>query len=127
MGNEMSVRRVRPAERTLGQPTPGMHREQAVVTEGMWAGHVATDASSISGWHHHGEHETSIYVVSGRLRMEFGPRGAETVDAVAGDFVYVPPNAIHREGNPSDETSSLVVVRSGTGEAVVNVAGPTPG
>jgi uncharacterized RmlC-like cupin family protein len=127
MGNEVSVRRVQPAERTPGQPTPGMHREQAVATEGMWAGHVTTDAGSISGWHHHGEHETSIYVVSGRLRMEFGPRGTETVDAVAGDFVYVPPKAIHREGNPSDETSGLVVVRSGTGEAVVNVEGPAPG
>ena len=56
-----------------------------------------------------------------------GPRGTETVDAVDGDFVYVPPHAIHREANPSDETSSVVVVRSGTGEAVVNVEGPAPG
>ena len=92
-----------------------------------WAGHVTTDAGSLSGWHHHGEYETSIYVISGRLRMEFGPRGADIVDAVAGDFVYVPPKAIHREGNPSDEASSLVVVRSGTGDAVINVAGPALG
>lgn len=127
MGEEKTVRRVRPAERIPGQPTPGMHREQAVATEGMWAGHVTTDAASISGWHHHGEYETSIYVVSGTLRMEFGPGGAEAVDAVAGDFVYVPPHAIHREGNPSDAASSVVVVRSGTGEAVINVEGPAPG
>jgi uncharacterized RmlC-like cupin family protein len=127
MGNETPVRRVRPVERTAGQPTAGMHREQAVVTEGMWAGHVTTDAGTISGWHHHGEHETSVYVISGRLRMEFGPHGAESVDAVAGDFLYVPPHTIHREGNPSDEASTAVVVRSGTGEAVINVAGPASG
>jgi uncharacterized RmlC-like cupin family protein len=87
----------------------------------MWAGFVRTDAMMVSGWHHHGEYETSIYFISGALRMECGPGGAEVVEAAAGDLVYVPAQAIHREGNPLDEESTLVVVRAGTGDPVINV------
>ena len=42
----------------------------------------------------------------------------------AGDFLHVPKGAIHREGNPGDEESRLVVVGAGHGPAVVNVDGP---
>ena len=124
MSDDAPVRRVRPAERTAGEATPGMTREQAVTTGTMWAGFVSTDAGMVSGWHHHGEYETSIYVISGALRMEYGPAGAEVLEATPGDFVYVPPHAIHREGNPSGKESTLVVVRAGTGDPVINVEGP---
>jgi uncharacterized RmlC-like cupin family protein len=127
MRDDASVRRVRPTERTQGEPTPGMTREQAVTTDTMWAGFVRTDAGMVSGWHHHGEYETSIYVISGALRMESGPGGGEVLDAAPGDFVYVPAHAIHREGNPSSDESTLVVVRAGKGNPVINVEGPAPG
>lgn len=120
------VRRIAPAERTEGAATPGMVREQAIATDGMWAGYVRTAAAMVSGWHHHGAYETTIYVLSGGLRMEFGPAGGRTVEAGPGDFVYVAPGAIHRESNPTDVESQIVVVRSGTGEPVVNVDGPEP-
>ena len=67
-----TIHRVAPEQRVEGQPTPGMTREQAVQTEGMWAGFVRTDPGMVSGWHHHGSYESSIYVLSGSLRMEFG-------------------------------------------------------
>jgi uncharacterized RmlC-like cupin family protein len=121
------VHHIPPSARTEGDPTPGMVREQAIAVEGLWAGLVTTDAGMTSGWHHHGDHDTSIYVAAGRLRMEFGAGGAGVVEAAAGDFVLVPRGAVHREGNPSDQPSSLVVVRSGTGPVVVNVDGPAPG
>jgi uncharacterized RmlC-like cupin family protein len=105
-------------------PTPGMLRRQAFRTGTMWAGAVTTEAGAVSGWHHHGAHESTIYVVRGRLRMEFGPGGTDTFDAVAGDFVYVPAGAVHRESNPEDDTSHIVVVRCGEGEPTVNVDGP---
>jgi uncharacterized RmlC-like cupin family protein len=124
MGEDAGVRRVRPTERTEGAPTPGMTREQAVATEGMWAGFVTTDAGMVSGWHHHGDYESSIYVLSGALRMEFGPGGSEALDATPGDFVYVAPHEVHREGNPTEVASTLVVVRAGRGEPVFNVDGP---
>jgi uncharacterized RmlC-like cupin family protein len=53
-----------------------------------------------------------------------GPGGSAVVEAGPGDFLYVPKGAIHREGNPGDEESRLVVVRAGHGPAVVNVDGP---
>jgi uncharacterized RmlC-like cupin family protein len=118
------VQSVSATDRIEGDYTPGMVREQAVATPGMWAGLVRTEAEMTSGWHHHGDYETSIYVLSGSLRMESGPRGSELVEAGAGDFVYVPKRAVHRESNPSAEESRLIVVRAGTGEPVFNVGGP---
>jgi uncharacterized RmlC-like cupin family protein len=118
------VRRITPDERTQGAQTPGMIREEAVATDGMWAGLARTDAGMVSGWHHHGNHESTIYVLSGALRMEFGPGGSEILEAGPGDFLYVASGAIHRESNPSGEESQIVVVRSGSGAPVVNVDGP---
>ena len=96
------VRLVRPDDRTEGAGTPGLARHQAIATDGLWAGIVHTDAGMVSGWHHHGDYETSIYVLAGSMRMEFGPQGADAFDASPGDFLYIAPRAIHREGNPSD-------------------------
>ena len=121
------VTKVTPADRVEGEPTSGMTREQAIDAPGLWAGYVRTAAQATSGWHHHADYDTSIYVVSGRLRMESGPGGGEVLEAAAGDFLHVPKGAIHREANPGDEESHLVVVRAGTGPAVVNVDGPAPG
>jgi len=56
--------------------------------------------------------------------MEFGAGGTETLDGRPGDFLYVAPGAVHRESNPSDLESHIVVVRSGSGVPVVNVDGP---
>ena len=118
------VARVGPDERVDGEHTPGMTREQAIAVPGMWAGLVRTEAQMTTGWHHHADYDTSIYVVTGSLRMESGPGGGHVVDAGPGDFLHVPKGAIHREGNPGDDESQLVVVRAGTGPAVVNVDGP---
>lgn len=118
------VRHVTSQARTAGEATPGMVREQAFTLGGMWAGVARTQPRMVSGWHHHGEHDSAIYVLSGRLRMESGPGGREVIEAAAGDFLHVPRGAIHREGNPADEPSEIVVVRSGHGPAVFNVDGP---
>jgi uncharacterized RmlC-like cupin family protein len=117
---------VRPGERGAGPATPGMVRQQAFASQGMWSGTARTEPGMVSGWHHHGEYETTIYVLSGALRMEFGPGGADTVEAGPGDFVYVPKGVVHREGNPSGEPAELVLVRAGHGESTVNVDGPGP-
>jgi uncharacterized RmlC-like cupin family protein len=121
------VRRITPDERGEDTGTVGMIREEAVATDRMWAGLARTEAGMDSGWHHHGEYESTIYVLSGALRMEFGPGGTDVLDARPGDFLYVAPGAVHREANPSDEESQIVVVRSGSGEPVINVDGPEIG
>ena len=101
-----------------------MIREEAIATDGIWAGLVRTAPGMVSGWHHHGGYETTIYVQAGTVRMEFGPEGARTVEGGPGDFVYVAPHAVHRESNPTEHESQIVVVRSGSGKPVVNVKGP---
>lgn len=120
------VRRIGPEDRLAGAATPGMTREEAVATGGMWAGLVTTEAGMRSGWHHHGDYETCIYVVTGLIRMEFGPGGTEVLEASPEDFLSVGRGAIHRESNPSETVGTAIVVRAGTGEPVVNVEGPEP-
>jgi uncharacterized RmlC-like cupin family protein len=101
-----------------------MVREQAVQTDRMWAGFVRTDPGMVSGWHHHGEYESTIYVLTGVLRMEFGRSGEESFEASPGDFVFVGAHVVHRESNPSNDEATVVVVRAGEGEPVFNVEGP---
>lgn len=104
--------------------TPGMEREEAVRTDRLWAGVAKTAGRTFSGWHHHGAYESVIHVMRGRLRLEFGSGGRDVLDAGAGDTLYVAPGEVHREGNPGDEPSEILVVRSGEGEIVSNVPGP---
>ncbi len=72
-----------------------------------------------------GDLESKIYVLSGAIRMEFGPGGRKVIDAQPGDFIYVAPHAIHREGNPTDEPATLIVARAGSGDPFTNVEGPS--
>ena len=88
------VRVVRADELVAADPTPGMFRQRAFELPLLWAGRVETQPGAVSGWHHHDINETSIYVVSGVLRMEFeGHEGY--LDARAGDFVYAPAMHYH--------------------------------
>ena len=120
----MSVRRVTPSERRPGQPTPGMQRREAVVLDGLWSGTVRTETGATSGWHHHGDHDTVAFVVSGAFRVETAD-GA--VQGGPGDFLHIPPHVVHRESNPADEQAEVVLVRRGEGPVVVNCAGPGDG
>ena len=74
-------------------------------------------------WHHHDVNESSLYVVSGVLRLECdGLEGY--VEAHPGDFVHVPARTVHRESNPGDEPSVAVIARAGGGIPTVNVDAP---
>jgi uncharacterized RmlC-like cupin family protein len=102
-----------------------MVREQAISVDGLWSGFVRTEPGMVSGWHHHGDHDTSIFVVAGALRMEFGPGGQTVIDAGPGDFLHVPKHVVHREGNPADTEAHVVVTRAGHGATTINVDGPS--
>ena len=123
MSDTDEVTCVHPADRRAADPTPGKVREQAIDVHGLWSGLVRTDAGTTSGWHHHGEHDTSVYVVAGTVRIEFGPGGTQALDAGPGDFLHIPKHVVHREFNPGSTPSEEVVTRSGTGPLTVNVDG----
>ena len=109
------------AERTPGQSTPGMTRSEAIVVDDIWSGTALTEPGVVSGWHHHGDHHSIVYVARGAFDVETADG---VVRATAGDFVYIPPHVIHREGNASDTPAEVVLVRRGSGPIVVNVDGP---
>ena len=127
------LRVVRPHERDKSTAqTPGMQREAGVSAstvgaERIWVGHVTMAPGMESGVHHHGPVESGIYIIAGRARFRFGDKLEEAVDVAAGDFIYVPPQAIHQEINLDlDAPVEAIVVRDGQENVVVNVEMPEP-
>jgi uncharacterized RmlC-like cupin family protein len=68
----------------------------------------------------HGEAETAAYVLSGSIRVYFGDDFKEYIDAGPGDFIFVPANTPHIEGNVTDEPAEAVLSR-GPDNIVVNL------
>jgi uncharacterized RmlC-like cupin family protein len=105
--------------------TSGMRRVEAlsgdtVGSERLWMGQTHVAPSTTSANHHHGESETGIYVVSGRPVFVFLHEGVETsLQAEAGDYIYVPPWVPHREENPDPDVEAVVVIARSTQEAIV--------
>ena len=78
----------------------------------LYSSVVTTAPGGKTRIHHHGDCETSIYIVAGRARYTWGPSGLEhEMEAGAGDFVYIPAGEIHVEENAS-AAEPLVVVLS---------------
>jgi uncharacterized RmlC-like cupin family protein len=121
MGEQIRV--IRAGELVAADPTPGMFRTRAFELPILWAGKVVTEPGAMSGWHHHDRNESSLYIVSGVLRLEFEGYD-DYLDAVAGDFVHVPSFTVHRESNPTDEPSVAIIARAGGGIPTVNVDPP---
>ena len=108
-----------------GQSTPGILREQAFESSNVLVSRTRLDRGAVSGWHHHGAHELYGFLISGRLRLEYGEAGSEAATIGAGDFFHIPPGLVHRDVNP-DRALGLIVVNIlvGSGVPVVNVDGP---
>jgi uncharacterized RmlC-like cupin family protein len=119
--SEAQIQSVSADQLVPGDPTPGVAREAAIVVDGLWSGRARTEAGVTSGWHHHGEHDTIIYVVTGAIRVETAA-GSDQADV--GGFVYVPAHVVHRESNPTSKTAEVVVVRRGSGPGGVRGAPP---
>ena len=126
MSDSNEVTSVHPADRRVADPTPGKVREEAIAVDGLWSGFVSTEPGVASGWHHHGDHDTSVYVIEGHVRIEFGPDGSLSASAGPGDFVHIPRHLVHREVNAGSTTSQEIITRSGSGPVTINVDGPAP-
>jgi uncharacterized RmlC-like cupin family protein len=108
--------RITPADRSTstGQ-NADMERSIAVSSDtvgsvGLYSSVVTTAPGGRTRIHHHADCETSIFIVSGAARYTWGPTGLDqTMDAGAGDFIYIPAGEIHVEENAS-ATEPLVVV-----------------
>jgi uncharacterized RmlC-like cupin family protein len=108
--------RITPAERStsVGQNND-MERSIAISSEHvgsvrLYSSVVTTGPGGKTRIHHHGECETSIFILSGSARYTWGRTGLEeSMEAGEGDFIYIPAGEIHVEENGS-ATEPLVVV-----------------
>lgn len=120
---------VAPADRIINgaEQTVGMVRESGVTPEtagsrSLWTGYVTTPPGMVSGAHHHGEAESSIYVLSGSARFTWGANLEHSRVTKPGDFIYVPPRVIHAEENLSTTEPFVFVVSRNSGTmTTVNV------
>ena len=104
--------------------TPGMQRQELISSPDSWVGMVRMEPGLVSGWHHHGEYDSYIYLISGRGLFESGPAGGDSCEAEGGDVIHIPRHLIHRESNPGSVEQVAFLVRVGSGEPVINVDGP---
>jgi uncharacterized RmlC-like cupin family protein len=112
----------REPERT---PTPGGFGRWAVFeTESVRVGETRISPGAHSAWHHHGQRTLYGFVVSGRLTLEFGSRGRESVRPSAGEFFRIPPGLVHRDVNPTGVEAVILNVTVGEGPATIDVPGP---
>ena len=114
--------------------SPGVQRWQAFAEDHhahdddhqVWVGQTCNEPGQWSKWHIHPNYVTYGYELTGRLRVEYGPGGAKSIEAGPGDFVRIPPGIVHREGSLGDIQRTGIGVRIGHGPLVVEVDGPDP-
>ena len=98
-----------------------------VGSHGLYSSIVTTAPLGRTEIHHHGECETSIYILSGRARFYSGEELRDIVEAGQGDFVYVPAYEVHVEENASDDEPLVVLLsRNCAGSVVHYVDGTLP-
>jgi uncharacterized RmlC-like cupin family protein len=113
MGEQPVATKIGPEELADTDSQPGIRREEAFAKPGLWAGRSTTEPGVTSGWHHHGDADTVVYVLSGTVVIEFGAAGADVVKASEGEFLVIPSGLVHRESTPSEGPSRSVVIRTG--------------
>jgi uncharacterized RmlC-like cupin family protein len=120
------ARKVTPADWIVGTgQNADMERAIAVSratvgSAGLYSSVVTTQPGGRTRIHHHGPCETSIYILSGRARFTWGPTGLdETLDAAAGDFVYIPAGEIHVEENASTDDELVVLLTRNCPDSLV--------
>ena len=123
-GRELRIVRGTVSPDTTAQ-TPGMIRKPGIDkntagAEKIWLGHVECSPNTMGPPHHHGEAETAAYVIKGHIRVYYGEDYKEYIEAGPGDFIYVPANFNHIEGNPYDEPAEAVLSR-GPDNIVINL------
>lgn len=122
------LRLIRPRSRNLRTAqTPGLRREAAIDgklagARNLWMGFVTMDRGVACAPHHHGKAESGVYLLRGACRFRFGDKLEKSIDAIQGDFVYVPPFAVHQEINLSrKDAAEFIVVRDSRRNTVVPV------
>jgi uncharacterized RmlC-like cupin family protein len=91
-----------------------------VGSRGIYTSIVTTAPGGRTEVHHHGDCETSIYILRGRARFYSGEGLRDIVDADEGDFIYVPAHEVHVEANASDAEPLVVLLSRNCDRSVVH-------
>ena len=119
---------VRQSELDAGDTTEGIIRERVFESGGILVSRSRVAGGELSDCPHHGGRHLYGFLVSGRLRLEYGPKGGLVVEFEPGDFFHIPPRLVHRDVNHAKGQELAVVnVLAGSRAAVVNVEGPDEG
>lgn len=122
---ESKVAVFRPGEGSMQTAqTAGIQREELVSNPDAWVGMAYTQPGFTSGWHHHGDYDTYVFLVSGEVKFEFGRDGEESCVVKTGEVAHIPKNTVHRESNPGSGEQVIFLVRVGKGAPVFNVDKP---
>jgi uncharacterized RmlC-like cupin family protein len=84
--------------------------QELVGADKLWIGMTVLEPGSGTGPHHHGDNETGVYLVAGRLRLRWGERLESETELEIGDLLFVPPYLPHEEVNPSEDEAAIWVV-----------------
>lgn len=87
----------------------------------IWMGKVSNEPGYASVAHHHGEAQTSGYVLKGEARISFGKNYDQHIDLNEGDFCFVPPFFPHIESNRSDENELVWLTARTPDNIVINL------
>lgn len=108
-----------------GRSSPGILREKAFEAGGILVSRSTVGGGVVSAWHHHAERHLYGFLISGRMKLEFGPKGKDSVEVGPGDYFSIPAGLIHRDVNLSKKEAVVITnVLFGSGPVVVDVEGP---
>lgn len=116
---------VRESELKGSTSTRGITRDKAFESDDITFSHPRVPGGVVSDWHHHAARNLYGFVVSGRLRLEYGSKGEKVANLEPGDFFHIPPGLVHRDVNPDKKQEARIMnILLGKGLLVVEVSGP---
>ncbi len=101
--------------RAAGQTAQGLNRFPGISAESAGATGLCMHLQVIppgarAKAHLHEQHESTLYVISGRAGMWFGEGLQEHLTVEPGDFLYIPAGMPHKPYNLSDTEPAIAIV-----------------
>jgi quercetin dioxygenase-like cupin family protein len=101
-----------PPDLAIGVRTRVSHLATGATTDGQfglyrWDMAAVAPTSTTSEGHYHRTFSESFYILGGTVSLYNGDR---SIDATAGDYLYVPPGGIHGFANNSGQAASMLVL-----------------
>ena len=127
-GNQVRV--VRSNERRIEVASGAMTRFEGVSlgltgAQGIHLAIATIPPGEMSSPHRHINCESAIFVLSGQGRFLVGERLENSIQIGPGDFIYIPPMAVHAPTNDSEELLKLLVARNAPVEEIEEVSLPS--